>query len=656
MWFVCRLILNAARCSRTRSWPRGKQRLARAGTSTMNREIKRDIRLINMAGALGTVYFRLALAEIFLLFVTRCLRIPKETWALVAAILPVTGAFHIASAYLTERIGRRKPLSLCCFAVSRLAVPAITLLPFFTGENDYNFRLYYLAVAMLAQSAISNLAASAWLSWVADIVPSEERGRFYSSRFMFIAIFDVAVLMTAGHLLDFICTWNQPPGSPPDYANPWGYVVIFGLAFVAGEADLIIHARVADRPLPHREEKLHVWSMLVEPWRHAGFRSLMFFRLFFAIGEGIAVPFGAMYLFEELSLSAATVTTLVALFLLSNVLTYKIWQRVGDRFGYRTVLSISSTLVGAGLVYYLFLPQSRPEIALIVLAAGYLGHGTVWSGVNLSLSTLIMNVAPPKHRSMYFAQITTLLGLVMGVTMLCGRWIYIWTNPASDVFFLGTKITGVHVLFGIAAAVRILSVPLFLRRVPDARAEVTFPRLERILRASPLRILPALLSVERPLSAAEREEHVDSMKKLIPPGRELQLDGALELVLKDHVREEEEFYSILGRERVKRGKGLERMLEELAGSGGLSRRPAWGKAAARRIRRLYERGDLVGCLRTVGRLAARTADGPQSERAASARAVIEAFAEPRAAGPMPGEDAVLLAVYAYLQLIRETER
>jgi len=231
----------------------------------MDRDPKRDIRLINIAGALGTVYYRLALAEILLLFVTRCLGISKETWALVAALLPVTSGFNILSAYLAERIRRRKLLSLTCFAVSRLAVPAMILLPFVItgpGEDARSTRLFFLAAALIAHSSITAVGASAWLSWVADIVPSGQRGTFYSIRLIITTIFDVVLFLGGGWLLDVIARARATTPGEPNYADPWGYVVIFGIAFLAGERNPIEGVRAARAAIDASPELAEAWWAL----------------------------------------------------------------------------------------------------------------------------------------------------------------------------------------------------------------------------------------------------------------------------------------------------------------------------------------------------------------------------------------------------------
>ena len=610
----------------------------------MDGSVKRDIRLVNTAGVMGSLYTRLTIGEILLLYVTQCLNIPKEDWALAASIIPVTSSLHVVSAYLAEHLRRRKLLSLTCFALARLATPAIMLLPFITGQTDTRFRLFYVAAALIGQRSINALGTSAWMSWLADIVPREHRGRFYSVRLALSTLVNVVVLLAAGRLVDYF-----------DQKQPVGYLLVFGGAFLFGELDLLIHSRVPDRPMPPPEEKVRLLPLLAAPWRHSGFRNLMLFRTMIIFANGLVGPFAVMYLIEELGLGATEICVLTAVMMIFKVMSFPIWRAVGERVGYRTVYSICYTLGGVGVVYWWFLPQGDLVTLLTVLVVARVYFGVVSAGIMLATSTLTMNIAPDKHRSTYFAQITAIISLAMALGIFCGRWIFMETNPAGHVAFLGTELTGVHVLLGLLGILRLITVWVFRRRIPDTRAETAMPRIARIMRRNPLRAVPAVFPLARPLSAEQRAEHVNSMKQLIPAPREVRLEDALATVLKDRIDAEEEFHRIIGKIRGTRAKSIEQMTGEIAESAAVHRTPARAKGAAARIKRLFAAGDLAGCLRTVRRLAHQTADEWHSPMADSALSVIDALARSLGEGPHPREEAVLLAIYALLQIVREPE-
>jgi Na+/melibiose symporter-like transporter len=613
----------------------------------MDASVKRDVWRVNIAGMLGSLYFQLALGQLLALYVTQCLGIPKEDWALALSIIPLTSALYVVSAYVTERLRRRKLISLSFFAIGRLATPAIMILPFITDAADMRLRLYYATVALIGLRGCSAMGSSAWMSWVADIVPRGERGRFYSVRLALNTVANIAVFVSAGRIIDYF--------SHGDLSDPRGYLVVFGAAFVLGELDLLIHATVRDRPMPEHAEKPRLLPLLAAPWRNSGFRNLILFRATVMFGNSLVSIFALMYLVEELGLRTIHVCVLTAVMMFFRVLAFPLWRNVGERVGYRTIYSVGYTMAGAGVVYWWFLRQDNFLVYFTVLVAARVYYGVVSAGLTLAHSTLTMDTAPDKHRSAYFAQVTTIMAVVSSLGIFCGRGIFLLTDPASDVTFLGTKLTGVHVLIGLVGIFRLVIVRLFYRRIPDAKAEAALPRIDRVLRTNPVRIFPTLLPLEAPLSRRERSRHVDSMKELLPDDTVPQVGRDVETVLKDEVHEEDEFYGILDRVRGIRVRGIGRMVNQIAESAQLHIDPGRARAAARRIRRQYADGDLTGCLRTVWRLAHRTADGWRSGRARSALSVIDALAETAGEDKPPQEEAVLLAMYAYLQIVREPE-
>jgi MFS family permease len=609
----------------------------------MDTSTRREIRLINAAGVLGTLY-GLALGELLLFFVTQCLGIPKEDWALVAALLPLTTALHLVSAYLTEHFRRRKVLSLTCFAVARLAIPAITLLPFISGQAELRFRLYYLAAALIAHGSINALGVSAWLSWVADIVPEEHRGRFWAARMALTTLIYCGVYLAASWLVGHL-----------GQENPWGYVWVFSFAFLVGEIDLVIHSRVPDRPMPVRTEPLRLLPLLAEPWRHKGFRALMIYRTVLVFGGFVTTPFAGMYMIEELGFSPWEMGLLSVIWLVVTGVSVFLWRRIGDRVGYRNVCLVADSLCSVVVLYWWFIPYGNLRAAFLLYAGARVCFGLLNAGNVLGHTTLTMNIAPEKHRSTYFDQVTIIVALAMSAGIFFGRWLFITLDPVSGTMFFGTKLTTVHTLLGIYALTQLLGPRLFLKHVPDTRADLARPRIRRLMRTNPMRLFPTLIPLERPISSEQRTRHLDSMRSLVPEPKQDSLTEPLKLVLRDTLLEEDEFYAIVGHVRRSRARSIERMTDEIRSLASLHHNIAIGKEAADEIKRLYARGKFLKCLEAVQRLARRTAEPLESERVQSALAVIDGLVDNVHEAGNPREEAVLLGVYAYLQIVREPE-
>ena len=116
-----------------------------------------------------------------------------------------------------------------------------------------------------------------------------------------------------------------------------------------------------------------------------------------------------------------------------------LWREIGERVGYRTVALISGVLSGVGVLYWWFLPHGNFRAFFTMLIFARVFFGMVSAGSMLAISTLNMNVAPEKHRSTYFAQVTTVIALASAAGIYCGRFIYLPAQPFCGGEFFGPK-------------------------------------------------------------------------------------------------------------------------------------------------------------------------------------------------------------------------
>lgn len=447
------------------------------------RILERDTRLMNSGASLGTIYIRLAHAELLLLFVTRCLGMPKEQWAGICAILPLANILHILGSYLTEKLRHRKWLYGVPFLLARFAVPAIMVLPFLHGTPGFNY--YYLLIALFIHAGLCSMGMSPWYSWIADIVPPGSRGRFWSKRFIATNACDAVFMILGGVMLDYFAARNGG-----GYANPHSYLIIFGFAFVVGQIDIILHLLVKERRMHVQEEPLKFVKLTLEPWTHKDYRKFMFARAFMAIMDGtMAAPFAALYLFDEIGFSATDYGIMMMLFLFANTVCFHYWQKFGDRVGYRTVLTASSTVAGVFVVMWWFLPYKHIGICFFSIALSFMMAGVGMSGVNLAFNTLALNVAPEKNRSMFSGQVAVVYAIGVAFAIFLVRLLYVYTNPTTEIVLWGTKITGVHAVVGVLALTRIIGGMWVVKMIPDRRSEQAAPILANMLRKNPLRIL-----------------------------------------------------------------------------------------------------------------------------------------------------------------------
>ena len=373
------------------------------------------------------------------------------------------------------------------------------LLPFVTARADLSTRATLLALILVGGACLNHLASAAWLSWVADVVPSERRSEFYSGRFVLTTATSLVVYLGAGVAIDAL-----------GLTNPWSYVIVGGAGFVLGQVDLLIHSLVPEKAMPPRPDRIR-WTEVVRiPWQNRGFRNFLLSQGFFACVGSFIGPFIVMYQVDELGLEATWVCGLMAIMMFASMVFYPFWRLVGRRLGFRAVYHLGWFGATVSTIPWFFLLYEHRSVFLPVLIVMHVFFGFFYSAVGLSTSTLNMDLAPEKSRSAYFAAMLMVMALAMSLGMLCGRWIYLATNPWSTEW-LGTKLTGLHAILFVRIVLRLGWLATLTGKLPEPYGPVARPRFAHLLRGNPFVLFPTLLALERPASERRRVRQIRAL-------------------------------------------------------------------------------------------------------------------------------------------------
>ena len=135
----------------------------------------------------------------------------------------------LPGALLVERFNHRREITLLFGGgISRLAILFIALIPF--GLNGVALVLTAMALS-ITRDALANLSFPAWLSFAADIVPMEGRGRYFGSRNFIMGIAGMLTVLLVGVLITRL-------------SKPEGYQLGMALAFVLGTVSTYSFSRL----------------------------------------------------------------------------------------------------------------------------------------------------------------------------------------------------------------------------------------------------------------------------------------------------------------------------------------------------------------------------------------------------------------------------
>jgi MFS family permease len=299
--------------------------------------------------------------------------------SLLAALAVFPGAWAVGP------VGRRKPLVMAGGAgLARILLFVWALVPFFI--HDPNVAIWGIIIINALITFGSNFSVPAWTSMVADIVPIDMRGRYFSSRNLIMNVMALVVVPLSGWL---VTTGNGIPGLP--YG---GYQLVFFLAFVTGMFSTFSFGRIKEKADPSqqtRQRRLRETARKIGAT--PGFMGFVISALIWNFGIQIAAPFFNVYLVSKLGANTTAVGLLTSVTTVFAVITQGWWGRLTDRRGNMWIMMVTGMLIP--LMPLGWAVVNAPwQVIFINIASGIW-----WTGYNLANFNLLLEMAPDDCRA-----------------------------------------------------------------------------------------------------------------------------------------------------------------------------------------------------------------------------------------------------------------
>jgi MFS family permease len=351
----------------------------------------------------------------------------------------------LPGALLVERIGRRKEITLFGGGMAgRIVILLLVLLPLrLQGQAAV-----YLFIALVAlRDTFGNLSLPAWTSLAADIVPLDQRGRYFASRSIAMTVTAMVTAFLAGVIIN-------------NNGSPAGYQQAFLLAFACGAASWFCFSRIQD-PAPHPPPPVRSTGrqpILGSILSHPQFLALCLHSAVWNFSLNVAGPFFNVYLVHNLQATLTQVGVLTAATSLASLPALRIFGPLADRWGPRRIVLLTSLLIPILPIAWIFAPSP-----LYVLAIN-LASGVLWSGFSMCVLNLLMQISPQAERARFSAvhQIIVTVFLALGAAF--GGWV---------VTTFGYK--AVFALSGIGRFIAALIFARFVTEQSPAQAPVFLP-------------------------------------------------------------------------------------------------------------------------------------------------------------------------------------
>jgi MFS family permease len=298
-----------------------------------------------------------------------------------------------------------------------------------------------------------------------DLVPKEERGKYFGSRNKITGFFGFISVIFAGLILNKISNIDIF----------LGFAVLFVIAFLTRFLSLLFLRKQYDPPHTIKTEERIGFKNFSKNLRRSNFGLFSSYVSMLHLTTNVAGPFFAVYMLMDLQISYSQYAIITGAAAISTFLTMSYWGRVSDLLGNKKILEITGFLVA--LIPFLWLLNNR----FLYLVMINLFSGFAWAGFNLSSSNFIFDSTSPKTRaeSVSYFNLFKGLAVVIGASIGSLLVLYLPALPFTKYSLL--------TLFLISGVGRLLTSLYYLPKIHEVRITEYKPRnLFRLITIGPI--------------------------------------------------------------------------------------------------------------------------------------------------------------------------
>ena len=355
----------------------------------------------------------------------------------------IRALFQLHAVKVTEKTKARKRIVLISALIQAILWLPLFLIPYILQE----YNVAGLIALACVYFVIDGFGAPAWISWIGDLVPENRRGEYFGFRNRVMGISSFLSVLAAGFILEFFSGYNEL----------LGFFVIFFIAFLFRVISFVYLKKMYEPRYEVKEEDVFSFVDFVKRMRKTNFGVFVIYLTLFRFGVSIASPFFVVFMLRELGFSYSMYTTLIAVSSVVTVFTVAYWGKYGDRFGNKSIFSLTGYLIP--LIPLLWLVSNK----FIYLAFVMAFSGFVWAGFNLTSSNFLFDAVSPRKR----ARCAAFYNIFIGVSNFVGAFIgglLLKILPTPSFF-----VSNIQTLFLISGILRLLPAIFFLPKVKEPR-------------------------------------------------------------------------------------------------------------------------------------------------------------------------------------------
>lgn len=320
---------------------------------------------------------------------------------IIASFTPLMTIFQLPAAQHLERHSY-KDFLLMGWGLRTVFIFVVAAVPmmFFL---DAPSKMAVLLSLLFLFNLLRGISSTAWMPWIAALVPEATRGRFLSVDQFF---------MYGGCLVSLLLSAVVMTGQ----VDPWEFSLVFLVSAIGGTISLWFIRRIPDAAADESRKR----SSQKVPWgamlRYPPFRELIVFNLLFMAVIGSLGVFTVEYLRDESRIDIATILYLSAFSFLGALVVLPVSGPMVDRTGSKPLLRIALTLYALVIAVWFLIAAGVVPCWPAAVAVLNFCSGAASANYNLANVRITMATMPEMGRNHFFALFTVITGLGLGAS------------------------------------------------------------------------------------------------------------------------------------------------------------------------------------------------------------------------------------------------
>jgi MFS family permease len=373
----------------------------------------RTLRYANADGAFATAFGTLMSGAFLVGFIQHLGG--SDLWiGLLTAIPNLVGILQIPGAIWGRGFSSYKRFILPGGLIWRLMYAPLIVLPFLPIPNAA--KLTILTICVLVASVSTMLVNPIYNDWLAEMVPPNSRGFYFSRRSAICTAVGATVGILGALLLDSIRSAKH---------DDLAFSVIFGIGILCSVISISLFLRMQDLPREHpvRQNLRLGIKAIGAPFGDLEYRKVLIFLAMATFGQTFAGNFYFAFGRETLSLSFVVLVGATTVQAAGQVLSSKFWGFLSDKYGNKPSLILAGLLLATNPLPWVFCIPGHTSFNewLLISTSFIMGFG--WSGVGICQFNMMLATANPKDRANYIGSGMTVTSILGGISPLLGAFL-----------------------------------------------------------------------------------------------------------------------------------------------------------------------------------------------------------------------------------------